>query len=73
MSNPLRQWRGDRTQDEACKLLGVNAMTYSRWERGEHLPRKTLWPRIQEVTGITPGMLAENMEIDESPVTEAAQ
>jgi hypothetical protein len=52
MTNPLKEWRGERTQDQAGELLGVNAMTYSRWERGVHLPRKKHWPVIKEKTGI---------------------
>jgi len=59
MANPLREWRGDRTQDEASRLLGVNAMTYSRWERGVHLPRKSNWPVIKEKTGIPLDQLME--------------
>jgi transcriptional regulator with XRE-family HTH domain len=59
MSNPLKEWRGERTQDEAGELLGVNAMTYSRWERGVHLPRKSKWPVIKEKTGIPPERLLE--------------
>jgi transcriptional regulator with XRE-family HTH domain len=65
MTNPLKAWRGDRTQEEACTLLGVDAMTLSRWERGVHLPRKKHWTRIEEVTGITPSRLVESIKIDE--------
>lgn len=57
MANPLKEWRGERTQAEAAKLLGVNAMTYSRWETGLHLPRKSQWPVIKEKTGIEPNRL----------------
>lgn len=59
MANPFKDWRGERTQDEAARLLGVNAMTYSRWERGVHLPRKSQWPVIKEKTGIAPDRLFE--------------
>ena len=59
MANPLKEWRGARTQDEAGELLGVNAMTYSRWERGVHLPRKSKWSVIKEKTGIPPERLLE--------------
>jgi DNA-binding XRE family transcriptional regulator len=59
MTNPLKEWRGERTQDEAAKLLGVNAMTYSRWERGVHLPRKSNWPVIKEKTGLPLDKLLE--------------
>jgi DNA-binding XRE family transcriptional regulator len=59
MTNPLKEWRGDRTQAEAAKLLGVNAMTYSRWELGVHLPRKSQWPVIKKTTGIEPSRLLD--------------
>jgi transcriptional regulator with XRE-family HTH domain len=59
MTNPLKEWRGERTQDEAGELLGVNAMTYSRWERGKHLPRKGKWPIIKEKTGLEPAQLLD--------------
>lgn len=65
MTNPLKTWRGDRTQEEAGKLLKVDAMTYSRWERGLHLPRKRHWPTIKDVTGIAPSTLADHVEIKE--------
>jgi transcriptional regulator with XRE-family HTH domain len=66
MTNPLKEWRGERTQDQAGELLGVNAMTYSRWERGVHLPRKKHWPIIEEKTGVPPERLLKF-------VAEAAQ
>jgi DNA-binding XRE family transcriptional regulator len=59
MTNPLKEWRAERSQHEAGKLLGVDAMTYSRWERGVHLPRKSNWPVIKKVTGIPPERLLE--------------
>jgi hypothetical protein len=59
MANPLKEWRGERTQDEAARLLDTDAMTYSRWERGVHLPRKSKWPVIKERTGIAPEKLIE--------------
>jgi transcriptional regulator with XRE-family HTH domain len=64
MTNPLKAWRGRRTQDEAGELLGVDAMTLSRWERGVHLPRKKHWAKIEEVTGITPSTLVEHMKAE---------
>jgi len=59
MTNPLKEWRGERTQHEAARLLDTDAMTYSRWERGVHLPRKSKWPVIKERTGISPDRLFE--------------
>lgn len=62
MTNPLKEWRGERTQDEAAKLLGVNAMTYSRWERGVHLPRRSKWPAIKDKTGVPLERMLEFVE-----------
>ena len=59
MANPLKELRGGRTQHEAAKLLKTDAMAYSRWERGVHLPRKNKWPLIKEKTGISPDKLFE--------------
>ena len=39
-------------------------MTYSRWERGIHLPRKSKWPVIKEKTGISPQQLFESVAGD---------
>jgi len=64
MNNPLKEWRGDRTQEEASKLLDVDAMTFSRWERGLHLPRKRHWPKIKDVTGIAPSTLADFVDVE---------
>jgi hypothetical protein len=65
MTNPLKEWRGERTQAEAARLLGVNAMTYSRWELGIHLPRKSQWSVIREKTGIAPERLMELVEVSQ--------
>lgn len=40
------------TQDELAAQLGVKGMTVSRWERGESLPRRKVWPKLQEITGV---------------------
>lgn len=42
------------SQEELADLIGVKAMTVSRWERGDHLPRRKRWPKIEEATGIAP-------------------
>ncbi len=64
MANPLKEWRGSRTQEQAAELLETDAMTYSRWERGVHLPRKSKWPVIKRETGISPQQLFESMAGD---------
>lgn len=68
MSNPLKEWRDERklTQVELGRLLGVDGMTVSRWERGDHLPRKKHWPKIEEATGIAPSVLVGHIKSSES-------
>jgi DNA-binding XRE family transcriptional regulator len=53
--NPLKVWRDEKelTQAQLGQLIGVDAMTISRWERGDHLPRKKHWPSIEKETGIS--------------------
>lgn len=33
--------------------IGVDAMTIRRWERGDSLPRRGLWEKIKEETGVS--------------------
>lgn len=68
MNNPLKIWRDEKklTQVELGRLLGVDGMTVSRWERGDHLPRKNQWPTIEKVTGITPSKLVEHVVTPEA-------
>lgn len=46
------------TQEALGERLEVDALTVSRWERGESLPRRGLWPKIKEVMGVEIGMTA---------------
>lgn len=39
------------TQEELGDLVGVDGMTVSRWERGESLPRRRFWPKLEKLTG----------------------
>jgi transcriptional regulator with XRE-family HTH domain len=39
-----------KTQEEFGAMLGVDAMTVSRWERGENLPSRRYWPKLEELT-----------------------
>lgn len=68
MTHPLKAWRAERkiSQPKAGKELGVDAMTVSRWERGEHLPHKKHWPIIEEKTGIAPAILIEHVKQGEA-------
>lgn len=39
------------SQEAFGVAVGVEGMTVSRWERGESLPQRRLWSKIEEVTG----------------------
>lgn len=66
MMHPLKSWRQrlELSQSEAAEKLGVDVMTVSRWERGNHLPNKKHWPRIAEVTEIAPSVLVEHVKTE---------
>jgi transcriptional regulator with XRE-family HTH domain len=59
--HPIRRFRDGRglSQDDLARLLGVKSITVSRWERGIRSPRRSLRPKIREVTGIQPSEIAE--------------
>lgn len=42
---------GKISQEELGRRLGVEGMTVSRWERGESVPRRRIWPKLEEITG----------------------
>ena len=49
--NPItaaRQRLG-KSQDELGAFVGVDGMTVSRWERGESLPQRRFWPKLEEI------------------------
>jgi transcriptional regulator with XRE-family HTH domain len=68
MSHPLKNWRDNEklSQPDAGVKLGVDAMTISRWERGEHLPHKRHWATIEEKTGIAPSELIGHVKTGEA-------
>jgi DNA-binding transcriptional regulator YiaG len=39
------------SQDAFGQLVGVDGMTVSRWERGESLPRRTYWRKLENLVG----------------------
>ena len=41
------------TQDDFGDLVGVNAQSVSRWERGETAPREKVLKRIADATGVS--------------------
>lgn len=64
--HPLKAWRIMRelSQPEAGEKLGVDAMTVSRWERGEHLPHKKHWQTIEDKTGIPASALVKHVKTE---------
>jgi transcriptional regulator with XRE-family HTH domain len=55
VAHPLRQWRDAEglSQEALSDRLGVDALTISRWERGDTEPQKRHWEKIEEVTGLS--------------------
>jgi transcriptional regulator with XRE-family HTH domain len=53
-TNPLRRFRARRklSQDVLARMIGVSAVTISRWETGARVPDAEFWPAIKEATGI---------------------
>lgn len=49
IGNRLRGLRGERSQQMIADLLGVSAMSVSKWERGESLPTDGLKCAIVEL------------------------
>lgn len=51
---PLKAYREDNnlTQIAAAKKFKVSQTEWSAWERGEHVPRKTMLKRLLKETGI---------------------
>lgn len=50
------------SQEELGAMLGVEGMTVSRWERGESVPRRRLWPKLEEITGKPIGEIIARMK-----------
>lgn len=46
MARKLVQLRGNRTQDEVAKNVGISKSALSMYERGERTPRDTVKARI---------------------------
>lgn len=67
-NNPLRIWRDNKklSQEALAKLIGVRTMTVSRWERGNHLPNKKHWSKIEEATGIAASELVGHVKTAEA-------
>jgi ribosome-binding protein aMBF1 (putative translation factor) len=69
-TNPLKAWRDRQnpkiSQEKLAEMLGVKAMTVSRWERGGHLPNKKHWPEIEKATGIAPSELVKHVKTPEA-------
>lgn len=57
--HPLRLYRESKglTRKALGKELDVSEVTVGRWESGTRSVRKTLLPKVQEVTGIEPAAI----------------
>ena len=56
IGNRLRGLRGERSQQMIADLLGVSAMSVSKWERGESVPADGLKCAIVELYSQLYGM-----------------
>ena len=46
ISKKLIKLRGDRTQDEVAKAVGISTSAYAMYERGERVPRDRIKVKI---------------------------
>lgn len=53
------------SQVELGARVGVDGMTVSRWERGESVPRKRFWPKLEAITGLPIGEIIKTHEAAE--------
>ena len=49
----LRALRGERTQEEISKELGITKSSYAMYERGERTPRDEVKVRISNYYGVS--------------------
>lgn len=49
----LRALRGERTQEEISKELGITKSSYAIYERGERTPRDEVKVRISKYYGVS--------------------
>ena len=49
----LRALRGERTQEEISKELGITKSSYAMYERGERTPREEVKVRISKYYGVS--------------------
>lgn len=46
-----RERMGGITQEAFGDLVGVDGVTVGRWERGESLPRRKFWRKLENLIG----------------------
>lgn len=49
----LRQLRGEKTQEEIARNLGITKSSYAMYERGERVPRDEVKIRIAAFFGVS--------------------
>lgn len=40
------------SQEQLGAKVGVDAVTVSRWERGESIPQRRFWPKLSQITSL---------------------
>lgn len=49
----LRELRGDRTQEEIAREIGITKSSWAMYERGERVPRDEIKIQIARFFGVT--------------------
>ncbi len=60
----------DMSQYDVARKVGITDKSVSAWERGETMPRRSLWSKVAEAYQISVERLTR--EINKLTVTEAA-
>ena len=53
MGEKLRSLRGDKTQDEIAKSLGISKSAYAMYEQGNRVPRDEVKIKISKLFGVS--------------------
>ena len=66
------RWSAGFSQSQAARLLKVDVMTISRWERGLARPRPARWQRLMIVYRASPHDLARALGVSQDEFVRVA-
>jgi transcriptional regulator with XRE-family HTH domain len=52
-SKVIVRFQGLRSNRSLARAIGVSEGTFSRWRRGDVVPKRESWPRLAEALGLT--------------------